>query len=1203
MFFLDSAVAGQPADLIFSASDLVIAAECEYRLLRQLDEKLGRRIRPEFEPDPMLQRAAVLGDVHEHRVLADFVATHGSWNPNIGSGVYEISPIASDTGMDRALLAAKHRESLDALKRGADVVFQASFFDGSFHGRSDFLVRTATGQYAIYDTKLARHAKVTALLQLAAYGDQLLRMGLEPDPTMTLVLGNGVHSDHVLRDVLPVFYQRRARFLSITGAHRKESAVEWGDARYTACGRCDYCAEQVELHRDLLLVAGMTGSRRAKLQHAGIHTIEQLAELPAGTDSTLNRLRDQARLQTGRAELDGEVSYPDGKGTESTLGYRILPENTLDRLPPPSPGDIFFDFEGDPLWQDPLTGSWGIEYLFGVLENPESAGAKPVFRPFWAHNRLQERQAFTDFLAYLKARRQRWPDLHVYHYASYEKTALRHLSLTHVVGEAAVDELLRDGVLVDLYETVRHSVRISAGSYSIKKLEPLYMGTNLRSGEVKDAGASVVAYANYCTARDEGRAEEAADILAAISDYNEYDCLSTLELHNWLLSRAAERGIGARIQQAGEPEEEQPGYEPTPEETALLAYLETLPQNVPANPDEQAVALLAAAVGYHRREDKQFWWAHYDRLNTPPADWVDLRDVFLVEQGQVLSDWAKPSPRSNPARTIRLSGHLAEGSNFTPGGSRNFFRMYADPLPDMLLTPENARNVRAGQFGGVEVVELDRDAELDLLVIRESLPRGAEPYGQLPLALTAGAPVRTTGQRDAIASLAAAVASRLPDMLDHPGIDLLRRRPPRLRTLTSLPPVGPGQDGYVEAITAAVADLDSSYLAVQGPPGTGKTHVGAHVLARLVERGWKIGVVAQSHAVVENMLSAAVVKAGVPADRTAKKQVDQSLPVPWHGTSEEDVQRLLASSGGALIGGTAWTMTGSSVPPGSLDLLVIDEAGQFSLANTLAVCRATRRLLLLGDPQQLPQVSQGRHPAPVDESALGWLSRGHHVLPEEFGYFLATTWRMHPELCAAVSAYAYDGKLRSAPAATLRRLEGPAAGLASSMVQHSGNSTSSPEEAEEVVRQVKLHLGCSWLDPSVDDGSGRGSGARPLELQDILVVAAYNAQVQLIRTALEIAGLGKVRVGTVDKFQGQEAAIVLVSLAASTPHDVPRGMDFLLSRNRINVAISRGQWRAVVVQSPALTDYLPAHPAGLEQLGAFLGLCSPVNPSPDRPRR
>lgn len=1190
----------------------MVAASCEYQLLRKLDEKLGRSPKAVFDEDEMLGRTAALGDVHEHRVLDKFLDQFGEWKPATGRGVYDVVPAGT---MDRATLLAKHAESIDALRSGADVVFQAAFFDGVFHGRSDFLVRQDNGSYAVFDTKLARHAKVTALLQLAAYGDQLLKAGITPDPDVTLVLGatvatadggfDYVRSNHKLAEILPVFRERRDRFVALTAAHRNQPGpVRWGAPGITACGRCDYCQELVKATDDLLLVARMNSAQRKALHKDGIFTVKELAEAPLpGANAALLRLQDQARMQSGVGSADGSVRYfKDGE--DHTIRYRVVPQNTLAELPEPSTGDIFFDFEGDPLWQECTTGVWGLEYLFGVIEAPTRPGAEGVFKPFWAHSRQAEKQAFLDFLAYVEKRRQEYPDMHVYHYAAYEKTALRKLSVMHVAGEDTVDQWLRDGLLVDLYQTVRNSIRISENSYSIKKLEPLYMGTNLRSGDVKDAGASVVAYAQYCDAREDGRDEEAAAILAGIADYNEYDCLSTLELRNWLVGLAREPAIGpggrgggaagggaggaggaADRGGAGDGEQSVSGAAGTdpvlsPAERTLAEFADTgtgLPEA-----DRKAVAMLAAAVSYHRRERKAFWWAHFDRCENGPDTHQQDRNVFLVEEAAALDGWWKDGAKL-PERRVQLIGTVTPGSDLREGST--WFRMYEPPLPAGLEGTGIDGTGRNGWFG-TEILELGHEDGKDTVIIRDKLRRNVEPYSQLPVALTEDQPIQTKSLEDALALLADNVAAGLraaggDAFPRHPALDLMRRIPPRLSTGRALPAPGDGEDRFIDAITEAVEALDCSYVAVQGAPGTGKTHVGSHVIARLVARGWKVGVVGQSHAVVENLLKTAVTKAGVDPARVAK-DVKHQEPLSWDQRAAQDVARLLGSPGGALVGGTAWTMTGATVPPGSLDLLVIDEAGQFSLANTLAVAQASSRLLLLGDPQQLPQVSQGSHPEPVDESALGWISSGHATLPPELGYFLADSWRMTSELCRAVSDLSYENRLHSAPAADRRRLDGVPAGIETVLVEHSGNITRSPEEAAEVVLQVRRHLGLAWHTEH---------GTRPLEAADVLVVAAYNAQVNLIRDALDRAALSEVRVGTVDKFQGQEAAVVIVSMACSAVAEAPRGMEFLLSRNRINVAVSRGQWRAVIVRAPELTNYLPTHPEGLEQLGGFIGLC------------
>lgn len=1211
MFLLDAAGhhagSAAPPDLVFSASDLVAASECEYRTLRILDEKLGRAPKAEFPVDEMQKRAGELGDRHEQTVLASLVAKYGLWDAGRGSGVYSL-----ERGQNlRGELQAKHAETELALRSGADVVFQATFFDGEFLGYADFLVNEAAGtgnpgRYEVWDTKLARHAKVGALLQLAAYGDQLLGMGLDPSPVATLVLGTRVGDDwlrssHSLPDLLPVFRERRRRFRQLTATHRAaDCPVRWQQPGVVHCGRCDYCAEQVQLHRDLLMVAGMSVVQRRKLHAAEITTIDELAAMPAGeTKNSVARLRAQARMQLGLDQTAGSRTFTKD-GQPHTVSFTVLPDNTIGSLPAPSAGDIFFDFEGDPLWQDPATGAWGIEYLFGVIEAPvPGAEGDPVFRPFWAHSRSGERRAFLAFLDYVEKRRARYPDMHVYHYAPYEKTALRNLSLTHQAGEDTVDDWLRQGVLVDLYATVRHSLRISEASYSIKKLEPLYMGDNLRSGDVKDAGASVVAYAAYCAARDEGRQDEADTILASISDYNQYDCISTLRLRDWLLQLASLAPADAQatgpdpaaasstVAPPADPAADghQDAQDETAEERRLREYLAELPDNRPWTDDEQAIAMVAAATGYHRRERKQFWWQHFDRVEAPLENWSDQRNVFVVSSAEVVSDWALAKPRERmQTRVLKLRGTMTEGSDFRT--ESNWCRLYDAPGPEGMTAPDAAPGTKAYSFGTrISELEAAADSPEHFITISERETGKVRAYPHLPVALAEDQPLATTSIEAAIADIAKAVGASVPSLPAQPGLDILRKLPPRFHSLAGPAEVRHGDDGaadYAGAITESLRDLHHSYLAVQGPPGTGKTHVGAHVIGRLVAEGWKVGVVAQSHNVVENLLCRAIETGGVDPQVVGKK-LAAPHPVPWSLTSEGDVSRLLASPGGCLVGGTAWTMTGKEVPAGSLDLLVIDEAGQFSLANTLAVSVAGTRLLLLGDPQQLPQVTQGAHPEPVDQSALGWLAAGHATLPASLGYFLADTWRMHPDLCRAVSNLSYEGRLASAPAASRRELEVLAPGVETVFVNHTGNTTTSKEEAAEVVSQARRHLGLKWT-------CGPDTESRPLEQQDLLVVAAYNAQVHLIRKHLAEAGLPGVRVGTVDKFQGQEAPVVLVSMACSAVSEAPRGAEFLLNRNRINVAVSRGQWRAVIIRSPDLTSYMPHKPAALEELGAFIGL-------------
>lgn len=539
--------------------------------------------------------------------------------------------------------------------------------------------------------------------------------------------------------------------------------------------------------------------------------------------------------------------------------------------------------------------------------------------------------------------------------------------------------------------------------------------------------------------------------------------------------------------------------------------------------------------------------------------------------------------------------------------------------------------------GSAEVAEEPADEFLEVL-LQERIRVKDEPHGALPSGIGPGDPVSTATieaalqadvhgllfngtlmpsdpvlngpvpGEDSKPSNTPSSPSTLPSVLDaaasltgvqSASADLLFRRAPRLKKGASnaknaenLPlevDFSASDLPTVDAVHAAVRALDHSYVAVQGPPGAGKTFLASHVIARLVAEGAKVGVVAQSHAVIENLMLACYARDGFDVSRAVRLRGKSVTPdAPWSEVSDSELVELISGAGGLLFGGTVWDYVSERrVPAGSLDVLVVDEAGQFSLTNTVAAARAARSVLLLGDPQQLPQVSTGVHPYPVDVSALGWLSDGAAALDPRCGYFLGESWRMDSALCERVSWLSYDGALASAAATAGRALQGIEPGVVSYPVEHAGCSVRSVQEAQAVVDCVRELLGREWVPAA-------GAAPRPLAAEDCIVVAAYNAQVDCVREALIAADLADssgagVRVGTVDKFQGQEAAVVLVSLASSRV-DSGRGAGFVLSPNRLNVAVSRGQWRAVLVHSPWVARSVPQDVEEVLALSGFAGL-------------
>ncbi|WP_029150575.1 TM0106 family RecB-like putative nuclease [Microbacterium indicum] len=1144
--------------LVWSASDLKAAAECEFAWLRQIDAKLGRCAAVDEPDDPMLERAAALGDAHEARQLAAYRAEHAD-------AVVEIERVSSASS---ALAAAVDETNAALADPAVRVVFQAAFSADDFVGFADFLVRDDAGAWRVQDTKLARTPRVTALMQLAAYVDRLDALGVPRADEVDLLLGDGTTSTHDVADLLPLFSARRDRLRALVADRAIGDpipAIAWGDPRgdldVRACGRCAECEAQVVERRDVLLVAGMRPQQRTRLRDAGIATIDALAaasEAPARmSEEAFAGLRSQARLQIaseGRAVPEWQVQNPHALGS----------------MPRPDMGDIFFDFEGDPLHAEPgVDGrpAWGIDYLFGWVDIREQ------YSSIWAHDLAAEREALERFCEFVAQRRSASPRMHIYHYAPYEPVHLAAMAARHGVCEAEVDAMLRDELFVDLYPVVKHALRVGSRSYSIKKLEPLYMGDEVRTQSVQKGDDSIVRYVEARELIAGGRADAGQAILDDLADYNRYDCVSTRRLRDWLVERARETGAvpAAPDDALGQP------YEPSLEAESLVRRAGD-PDLAPS--DAMALRLAAAAIDYYPREAKGFWQAHFERLREPASLWADAREVMLVDAraSSIASEW------SGGRRRLELRGDLAPGSRLTVG-SRPFL-LYAAPAPFANDASERWIHVPRP----ATVVEVFEGGAL----VEETA--AGETWRELPVAMTPPSPPPAGRMQTAIREWSTSILRAATAVGETDGAFPIDPATDILRGLGAAHHSGRvvstaiGSDA--EAIVFSLLSVPT-YLAVQGPPGTGKTYVGAHVIARLVnEHGWKVGVVAQSHAVVENMLDR-VVRAGTPRELVGKSLRGGAEPT---GREAFTVVRKQAIAGfqqsklrGYVVGGTAWDFANETrVARRSLDLLVVDEAGQFSLAPMIAVSMAARRLLLLGDPRQLPQVSQAVHPAPVNTSALGWLMQDDPVLSPENGYFLAQSWRMHPAVSRPVSELSYAGRLRSRPGAELRSVAGVEPGLHPVPVRHRGNATDSPEEASAVVGIVRDVVGRAFVDIDIDDEQvATALDPRPLTQADVIVVAPYNAQQQLVERELARAGFPEVRVGTVDRFQGQEAAVAIMTLAASSGRDAPRGPDFLLLENRLNVGISRAKVAAYLVHSPALVDDLPMRAESVARLSAF----------------
>lgn len=735
----------------------------------------------------------------------------------------------------------------------------------------------------------------------------------------------------------------------------------------------------------------------------------------------------------------------------------------------------------------------GLEYLHGVWFDGK-------FQAFWGHDHDAEARALAELLEFFRGRLATYPDARIYHYAPYEITALRRLTTKYGIGEAFLDRLLRERRFVDLFAVVRGALIGSEPNYSIKSMEAFY--GRKRDGEVKTAGGSVVAYERW---RETGEQQ----ILDEIEDYNRVDCISTEELRDWLVSIRPSAPWPSLGQDAGDKEIEEDA-----DTQALRAALAA--SDLPEDRQEMLFNLGL----FHKREAKPAQWAVFDSVGKDEDDLIDDLDALAGLEA------------TGPAEPVK----------------RSMARTYCFPQQETKLRGGRSATVPVldGPPATISITDLDRTA-------REiTLKTGAAKAHLLTdrLTLHPDWPLNTdviaAALRDVIADQCGPRAYRAVD-------DLLSRAAPRLTTGPLQPVVDP-----VAGTIAAVAAMDATVLPIQGPPGTGKTYVTARAILSLVRKGARVGVTSNSHEAIRNVLMgclSALEDTDLPItlDLVHKTGGDddgypEDCPVRRTNSNDE------AAGGPHVVGATAWFFTRDENVQ-AFDWLFVDEAGQVGLANMVAMGRAAKNIVLVGDPRQLPQVIQGAHPEPANLSCLEWMLGEHATVPPDRGIFLPVSRRMHPDVCRFISEQVYEGRLTSHPDTSRQAVTGtafPSAGAFWVPVPHESNAQIAPEEIAAIQAVAHELLTGAWTEK---DGM-----TRPMRQSDIIVVAPYNAQVNALRDALPEG----IRVGTVDKFQGQEAPVCLVSMTASSAEETPRGMDFLFSLNRINVAVSRAKGVALV---------------------------------------
>ncbi len=1102
--------------LRLAASDLSNHLACRHLTVLDLDVATGRRPAPAWSsPDAQILRER--GIAHENAYIEHLRAS--------GLAVIRVQ----DLGDDAQAVA----QTFLAMQAGVDIIVQGAFSEASWFGRADVLrkveraSRLGNWSYEAYDCKLARETKATTILQLSLYS-HLLEAAQGVLPECMYVVSPGETFEPERYRVLD--YAAYYRYVK-SRLHRAVIADNGGPRTYPEpTPHCEVCRWRQECDRErrnddhLSLVAGISRLQRKQLVTWETDTVAALARYPIpipyrpdhGSRESYVRVREQARVQVAGRESGRHV-------------HEVLPltgEHGLNLLPEPSRGDIFFDLEGDPF-----VGLSGREYLFGVV----LADADPTRYEYrWALNAADEKDAFTWFVDLVMARWAEYPSMHIYHFQSYEPSALKRLMGRYGVREDEIDRMLRAKLFIDLLTVVRRSVRASVEAYSLKALE-VFHGFSRRI-RLDEAGQAMRVMQH---ALEGERTPQVGDaIKQAIVLYNGDDCFSTRSLRDWLeRERLQLENAGHRMTRPV-PSDGAPSEAVSERRQRIVALATALKRNIPLEPelrtDEQAASwLIADLLDWHRREANADSWEYF-RLK-------DLTDEDLLDERSAIAG-------------LRFLSTL-EVARKIPTDRYTFDKQETDVRTGDTLCQ------RGEKIG--EVVAIDVDART---VDIKKMKKTADVH---PSAVF----VDKRGPRDYVLGDA---LYRLGDWIEFNGVDasgphraardLLLRQPPRFGGGSTLLQAG---ESTVDAAKRIVGLLDKSTLAVQGPPGTGKTYAGARMMCELINQGKKVGITAVSHKVIRNLLDKVVEAAeecgiaGLQCIQKVKDKLEEDTPCITFTTNNAEPLAALRS-GAQVVAGTAWLWAREDYFE-AVDVLFVDEAGQMSLANVLAAAQGAKSLVLLGDPQQLDQPQKGSHPDGAEVSALEHLLEGARTIQPDKGLFLEYTWRLHPAICKFTSEVFYEGRLTSRAGLERQSITGHPWLSGSNLwfvpVEHEGNQNSSSEEVQCIARLVE-----SLLRPGVNWVNEKGQ-TRALELKDILIVSPYNAQVSDLA-----AQIPRANIGTVDKFQGQQAPVVIYSLTTSSPEDAPRGMEFLYSLNRFNVATSRAKAMVILVGSPRLLE-------------------------------
>ncbi|MDM9630241.1 TM0106 family RecB-like putative nuclease [Robiginitalea aurantiaca] len=1007
------------------------------------------------------------------------------------------------------------KKTMDAIANGYDIIYQARLKSKKWSGWADFLIKVekpsdlGDWSYQVWDTKLATNTRASTILQVGLYTQRLSEIqGIDPE-FMGVIKPNG---EEIFR------YHDFAAYIRLVQQSLEGSLLVDSETYPDPVSHCEICKwwkkcnAQRRNDDHLTFVAGMGKPQMVELGKNNLNTLAKLASMPNplpispenGSLATFNKLRNQAKIQYESREK-GFKPLHDFLPIEEGRGFYNLPE--------PNEHDVYLDLEGARMVEPN-----GLEYLIGYIYEGD-------YTSLWATNEEQELANFEKFIDWIHELKGSHPKMHIYHYAPYEPSAFKRIMGKYASRENEVDELLRSKSFVDLYRILRQSLIASVERYSLKDLEKFF-GYE-RKMDLRKVSIPKTSFEYLLEIKREGEASEFD--LWIIEQYNKDDCHALIELQKWLESlrnELIEQGLEITRPELAE------GIASdkiTEHQERIEPLFINLMQNMPISEQdrsavEQGRYILAHFLDWYRREEKALWWEYFRLIELDPEELLDERKAisFLSYSGKSYQE------------------------------KRSRVDVYTFPPQEVDIKEEAIKNTDGESVGTIHSVDKDNG----ILEIKKG-PKFQQldhPSGLIQLQR-----INPTEKEESIIRLAQWVAENSIDSKDHQyllGRNLLLRNAPHIHVQES-------NQNNIDFAIEIIKGLNGDYLAIQGPPGSGKSYTGSHLILELVKKGKKIGVTAMSHKVITNLVAKTnelAISEDIQLNIIQKGGSDDT--VPWAvSDNNNDISENLNDY--QIIAGTSFMWAREEFYE-SVDYMVVDEAGQLALIDTIALSQCASNMILLGDPNQLQQPQQGVHPAGTQVSALEHILDGNQTIQMDQGIFLETTWRMHPAINDIVSELFYQNRLITEPHLGEQSLSGNLkykVGLSLLEVDHEGNSSSSSEEVRLITELVNQLCSGSIGYVSVEENE------KTISKEDLKIISPYNAQVNLLKKEIP-----NVEIGTVDKFQGQEAPIVIYSVASSSPLEAPRGMEFLYSPNRLNVAISRAKVLFIMVASPKIFE-------------------------------